>query len=306
LGGKDGFFMVMKISRPSHRAFIIACLVLVLLPHLVQAQFGVEVKLNKPTFLTYEGVEATVTIANRSGTDVVMGSPTGDSWLSFSVKDPHNNPLAALKVRSDENMIFKAGATISRTISISDIYSFSEYGNYTIAATVYHPPSQQYYTSNHVRATFTDARPFQEIPYGVPAGLPNAGQIRLYSLAILRDEDHTLLYVRLIEERTKLKLATFSLGTIILVSDPQLSLDKDNRLHVLFMVVPHIYAHVCVDTQGKVIKRTYYKEVETNRPKLVAEAGNTIGVDGGVPYDPTIPVETRPKGRSIGDKPPGL
>ncbi len=298
--------MEMKITSLPHRVLWLACLVLALWSPAVHAQFAVEVKLNKPTFLTYEGVEATITIANRSGTDIVMGSPTGDSWLSFSIKDPHSNPLPALRVRTDDNMIFKAGETITRVISISEIYSFSEYGNYTIAASVYHPPSQQYYTSNHVRATFTDARPFQEIPYGVPAGLPNAGQIRLYSLAVLRDEDHTFLYVRLIEERTKLKLATFSLGTIILVSDPQLSLDKDNRLHILFMVVPHIYSHVCVDTQGKVIKRTYYKEVETNRPKLIAEAGNTISVDGGVPYDPTAPTETRPKGRSIGDKPPGL
>jgi hypothetical protein len=72
------------------------------------------------------------------------------------------------------------------------------------------------------------------------------------------------------------------------------------------MATPHVYAHVCVDTQGRIAKREYFKEVQTDRPQLVVDAGDTIAVQGGVPYDPVAPPAEKLKGRSIGQKPPGL
>lgn len=266
------------------------------------------ITLNKDNFLTYEGVEATITVTNRSGADIVMGGPNGLPWLSFDITDPSGRNSPPLRSRSDEAMVFKNGATISRKMLLSNFYSFSEYGNYFIAASIYHPPSQQYYSSNRVRASFTDTTSFWEQSYGVPTGLPNAGQIRRYTLSTMRDFERTYLYVRILEEKTKLKLATFSLGTCIMVTDPQITVDKDNMLHVLFMAVPHIYSHVVVDTQGKIYKRNYFKEVKENRPSMTMLPDNNIGVVGGVPFDPNAPAQdpTKPQGRSIGEKPPGL
>ena len=296
------------VSQGHHRltVWLLLCAALVLAPR-AHAQFGIEVKLNKATYVTYEPVEAEVNISNRSGSDVVLGGPSDNQWLAFDIIDPAGRQLPALRVRAQESMVFKAGTTLSRKVIVSDYYSFSEYGNYSMAASVYHPASQQYYGSTRVRATFTEPTPLGDpISFGVPAGQPGAGQIRNYALSVLRDFDRTYLSVRLLEDKTKLKLATFSLGSVILVNDPQITLDKLNRMHVLFMAVPHVYAHVCIDTQGHIAKREYFQEVKTDRPKLVVDAGDTIAVKGGVPYDPTAPVQEKPKGRSIGQKPPGL
>jgi hypothetical protein len=271
-----------------------------------QAQFMTNIKLNKDNYMTYEPVEATITISNRSGGDVVMGGPNGLSWLTFEVVNPNGSPVPSIGLRSEEALVFKSGDTLSRKVLISNSYPFSEYGNYVISASVYHPPSQQYYGSNKVRASFSDAKPFWEQSFGVPVGLPGAGQIRRYAISTMRDLDRTYLYVRLIEEQTKLKLATFCLGTCVMVADPQISVDKANKLHVLFMAAPHIYAHVTVDTSGKIVKRHYYKEIETNRPQLYVQADQEIGVQGGDVYDPTAAADPKPKGRSVGEKPPGL
>ena len=108
------------------------------------------------------------------------------------------------------------------------------------------------------------------------------------------------------EDRTNLKLVTYSLGNCIMVIDPQVTLDKDNKMHVLFMAAPHIYAHVSIDSQGKIQKRLYYKEIESNRPRLVVDGTQNIAVSGGEPYDPTVPAVTRPPGRSVKQRPPGL
>jgi hypothetical protein len=274
------------------------------------AQFETTISLNKGTYLTLETVEATVNISNRSGADVVMGGPNGMAWLSFEVNNPQGQRVPAVRFRGDETLVFKSGASISKTIKLSDYHSFSDYGIYSITAAVYHPPSQQYFASNRVRANFTDSKPFwgPNFPFGVPMGLPGAGQIRHYELSVVRDTQHTYLYVRLIDEKTKLKLSTFALGTCIMVTDPQVSLDRDNMLHVLFMTKPHIYIHAHVDTQGHLVKTALYKEEATNRPQLVVGADQTVGVQGGSVYDPAAEAARLApvKGRSIREKPPGL
>ena len=122
----------------------------------------------------------------------------------------------------------------------------------------------------------------------------------------MRDLERTYLYVRLLEDKTNLKLATFSLGTIIMINDPQVTMDKENRLHILFMAAPHIYSHVIVDTQGRIAKREYFQEIQTDRPQLTVAANDTIAVRGGSPYDPAAKPPEKLKGRSIGQKPPGL
>ena len=72
------------------------------------------------------------------------------------------------------------------------------------------------------------------------------------------------------------------------------------------MTLPHIYSHVVIDTQGNIVKRRYYKEINTNRPRLVVDPGLNVVVEGGEPYDPAVRAPSRPTGRSIKDRPPGL
>lgn len=303
--------MKSVLHRPILPVLALCAAVFCALGTTARAQFMTNVTLNKSTYLTYEAVEATVTISNRSGGDVVMGGPNGQAWLVFEVIDPNGDRVPQLRVPSDDTIVFKSGTSISRKILVSDYHTFSEYGSYSISASVYHPPSQQYFSSNRARATFTDTRPFwgKDNPFGVPLGLPGAGQIRHYELSILRDTERTYLYVRLLDDKTGIKLATFSLGICIMVADPQILLDSNNMLHVLFMAAPQIYAHVIIDTQGRLAKRLYYREIKTNRPQLTVQPDQSIVIQGGEPYDPVAAAaggSEAPKGRSIGAKPPGL
>jgi hypothetical protein len=273
-----------------------------------RAQFQTNIVLDKPAYLTYEPVTATVTIKNLSGSDVVMGGPNGLAWLNFDVTDPSGNRVAPVRLRTDETIVFKAGASLQRSIRVSDYVPFSEYGSYGVMASVYHPPSQQYYASNRLRVSFTDVKPFWEQSYGVPLGLPGAGQIRRYALCLRRDTERTFLYSRVLDDKTGLKLSTFCLGTCIMVADPQVTIDSSNKLHVLYMAIPHVYAHATINTQGRMERApTFHKEVGSDRPQLVVQKDQSIGVMGGVIYDPAI-AEAPPttKARSIKDRPPGL
>lgn len=274
---------------------------------MAHAQFETGVRINKEMYLTHEGVEATVTVTNRSGADVVMGGPNETAWLSFDVTDPQNRSLPPMSFRSEEKIVFKAGATLSRKVQLGENFSFADPGPYRIVANVYHPLSQQYYASNRVTANYMDVNPFLKKVFGVPPGQPGAGQIRRYDLCLLRNLDRTSLYVRITDDRTNMSMSTICLGNCIMVADPQVGLDTENRLHILFMAAPHVYAHVGLDTQGQVFKRLYFKEEGANRPALAVQQDRTIGVNGGTPYDPSTVVENvRPPGRSVKQKPPGL
>ncbi|RBP37679.1 hypothetical protein DES53_11361 [Roseimicrobium gellanilyticum] len=272
-----------------------------------RAQFETQLRLNKQNYLVGEVVEATVTIINRSGADVVMGGRNGQSWLSFEVNGPDGSQVPMMRSRADETFVFKAGATYRRKVLVTDTHPFTEYGNYGVCALIYHPSSQQTYQSNRMRATFVDSKAFWDKTFGVPMGMPNAGQIRRYDLVLVRDTQHTYLYARLVDQNTNIRLATYAMGPCIMVANPQMTLDSSNTLHVLFMTVPHTYAHMTMDSQGKVHLVGYHKEIKSNRPQLVVQADQrTIGVTGGQVYDPNSPAAAGPAVRSVGDRPPGL
>ena len=57
---------------------------------------------------------------------------------------------------------------------------------------------------------------------------------------------------------------------------------------------------------GKLKKREYYREVETNRPAMLAGGDGVVAVRGGVLFDPSAPPPARAKGRSVSERPPGL
>jgi hypothetical protein len=140
----------------------------------------------------------------------------------------------------------------------------------------------------------------------VPLGLPGAGQIRRYALCLFRDPEHTYLYARVLDEKTEIKLATIPLGTCVMVADPQVTVDSNNLLHVLFMSKPNLYAHATINTQGRIDKVAWHKASSGDRPQLIVQQDKSIGVLGGTAFDPAASEAAAPKMRSIKDKPPGL
>lgn len=270
------------------------------------AQFATSLMLDKTSFLSLEPMQATVSISNRSGADVIMSGPNQANWITFNITDSAGRSLTPIAAAPEQPFVFKAGSTVAKKILISDSYSFSDVGSYAVSATVYHPPTQQFYASNRVRFTVTDAKPFWEQPVGVPEGYANAGRIHRYALIKFTDLEKAFLYLRLIDDRSNLNLMTYQLGPLAVSLDPQVQLDPENKLHVMFLAAPKIFAHAVVAPDGKLKLREYFKEGESNRPALVVSAEGSVQVQGGQTFDPFAPPPPKPKSRSISEKPPGL
>ncbi len=282
-------------------------LILCLFAHAANAQYVTNLRLLKDQFLTGEPVVAVVTVTNRSGADVVVGGHGSRPWLQFEITEASGKRLAPVSIGSEEAMKLKAGGTSRHTVEISGGYSTADLGTFNMIANVLHPITGQFYMSNRVRLTITDAKAnLFDQPFGIPQGFPNAGRARRYQVILFRELDNLQLYCRLTDDRSGAYLATFLLGPVIMVSEPQISIDSHNKLNVFFLAQPHIYCHAIVNPDGKISRRSYYKDMEGSRPSLVMGPQGGV-VSGGVPFDPAAkPTEKKKKMRKASERPPGL
>lgn len=273
-----------------------------------QAQFQVGLTLPKANYLALEGITASLTIVNRSGAEVALGGPGRSNWLSFEMTDREGVRLSPLEVAGDDMILIPPGGSISRKITVTDAYSPTEIGNYGLKARVAHMASGQFYSSDRVRFNISDAKPMWEQAFGVPPQFKGAGSARRYAILVFNDVSGSSLYLRLIDDKTNLRLQTMRLGPVSMAHDPQITLDQENHLQVLFLAQPHVYAHCRIAPDGSLKTRAYYLEENGDRPQLTLDAKGLAKVVGGKFFDPSKTPELSPEkaGRKVSEKPPGL
>ena len=270
------------------------------------AQLIVSMNLSKTNYITYEPIVATVTVYNRAGNDIVLGGPKGRGWMSFDVYRD-GQLLSPRSVDGGfETMLLKAGRSVTKKVDINRLYPVSDYGSYTINASVYFPPCRSYFSSKKSRINVTDARAFWKQSFGFSQGRNKLASFRQFSLHEHRESANSALYVRLRETKGTKVYCTFSLGRFINVRKPQATIDAQNRLHVMHMISPRIYSHARVSPEGAFLGNEYFRETADTRPSLVIDEGGTVKVVGGIAYDPNKPPEAEQQPRSASELPPGL
>lgn len=270
------------------------------------AQLIVSMNLSKTNYITYEPIVATVTVYNRAGNDIVLGGPKGRGWMSFDVYRD-GQLLSPRSVDGGfETMLLKAGRSVTKKVDINRLYPVSDYGSYTINASVYFPPRRSYFSSKKSRINVTDARAFWKQSFGFSQGRNKLASFRQFSLHEHRESANSALYVRLRETKGTKVYCTFSLGRFINVRKPQATIDAQNRLHVMHMISPRIYSHARVSPEGAFLGNEYFRETADTRPSLVIDEGGTVKVVGGIAYDPNKPPDAEQQPRSASELPPGL
>ena len=287
-----------------------ACFGMLLLMALpAQAQLQVSMKLDKTIHIVQEPIGVTLTITNRSGSDFIIGGPSGRKWLDFEITDTGGQRLSSNHTDDTQSSVFAAGSTITKKLVVAG-HHVLEQGHYGIKALVYHGPSAQQYESNRARVQVLEGQRFgKPLQFGVPAGFPDAGRARSYVMLTHQDMDRSYMYVRLVDERSGGFITTFQLGTLTLFREPQYTLDRGNNLHVIFLTAPTIYRYTIIRPDGTVAAQTMHRETEADRPKLYLTASNEVLMKGGIVYDPAAlrrEAEKQNTGKSIGARPPGL
>ncbi|MDB6139841.1 MAG: hypothetical protein JWO94_2913 [Verrucomicrobiaceae bacterium] len=306
IGGK--ITLMMFPSRSARRLlapFLAVCACLCVSSAMAQFQVGLE--LDKKTYVAQEPMTATLTVTNRSGADVVLGGPNGRRWMTFTMKDAQERALSPVDLTTEDPIVLNAGASTRRKIRLSDTHSIQDQGSYSITGSVYHPASGDYYQSNRVHFVITDIKPFgQPMVFGIPEGFPEAGRVRRYVLMVNRDMDSSTMYFRLVDNVTEAKITTYPLGAVTLAREPQVTMDKLNQFHVMFMTNREVYTYAVIQPDGRPKSIQYIRDTPPNHPQLFLTPTNDVVLRGGQVFDPNAKVPEGQKGRSISERPPGL
>ncbi len=273
----------------------------------VSAQISVSMEPVKKMYVVHEPTTVKVSIVNRAGRDLVLAGRGNSSWLTFDVTDSKGRLASSVRGTGIEPVLIPAGQQLTRTIAVNEYYSMGQLGLYRIRASAYFSQLDQYFSSTTETVQISEGREMWSQVVGVPEGQEGAGEFRRYSLLSFNNGSSRHLYVRVQREPSGGTLTTYSLGKLIVVRDPEWTVDSSNRLHVLHQGAPKTYAHTVVGANGEVLSREIYREQVGNRPRLSPDGVGDITVVGGVS---DREARENPMGglsvKKLSDRPPGL
>jgi hypothetical protein len=273
----------------------------------VQAQIQVSFELDKKVYMSHEAVAGKLLITNSAGRDVVLEGRNGASWLDFQVTDSGGNLMSPVPGRPGlEPLVLGAGQTLEKKVYVNQRYPMGRLGMYRVRASVYFPPLGRYFRTRIQSLQITEGRELWSQVVGVPPGYKGEGTYRKYSVLRFDQQSQKEIYFRLSQADTGVVLTTYSLGKLLMVTDPEMGVDRQNRLHILHMGAPQASAHTVIDVEGKAQPQEFYFSEGENRPRLVRVASGEIVVEGGIPEEMQDSVYERDEFHKLSELPPGM
>lgn len=305
-----------RLTFPPLRQFLLGALFLLIaaaVPESAHAQLLVDLKLKKKTYVNYETIEAEVAVHNRAGRDVILSGPNQSNWLSFDISDRYNESRVAIPRGSKlKPLVVPSGETVTKVVQLNSLYQLPGLGDYRVTANVYFPQLQQYMRSSPVLFTIAEGRVFWERTVGVPLDRAGGGEYRVYQLMSFREVDRNDLYVRVKNKAGTTIYGCYSLGRLLALDDPQVTLDAANRLNVLWLSAPKAWIHAVVDIDATLPEREGYLDTpQDGRPQMVVNNRGDVYVKGGRSAREARAAEAEGTGdserpRGLSERPPGF
>ncbi len=265
------------------------------------AQLEVSLSFERDNYVSLETIEATVTIKNSVGKDVVLGGPGGSSWLNFTVTDTSGAPANPIRPVMVPNMVVRNGESLQRKFPLERFFYLSESGTYVVKAAAYFPELEKFNLSRPMRFNVQQPRPpkWQEI-----FAIPGERGYRRFQVFTFNDTTKSYVCLSVVDEDTKMVMSRTALGTVMVEKEVQPALDASKHLHLIYMSSPTMYVYQQINPAGNVTDRKFYL-ASKGAPKLVKTAGGEVAIEGGTLYDPS----RQPKGdpfRKMSERPVGV
>jgi len=267
-------------------------------------QVSVSMRLNKTQYVAGEALVAVVTITNNSGQDQVFQTTDRTPWLDFVIKDSKGEPAVPRGRVAFGAVKIPSGQTMAREVVLNSLFHIVEIGSYSVFGVVRTPgQTTEGFSTNRVLFNLTGGRPYWTQKVGMKG---NSSKIREYRVLNYSGEQTTQLYVQVMDVNNGTQVQTFSLGDVLMFRKPQITVDKNQVLHVFFLSTPTLWTHARVDTNGKLLTREFHLRGPSGDPQLLTFATGEIGISNSIPYDPKAAAEAKQKARKASDRPPGF
>jgi hypothetical protein len=269
---------------------------------LANAQLSTDLRLAKRQYVAGEPVLAVVSITNHAGQPLTFVSDGRVQWIDFIIKDRHGELVTPKGRNSFGKMTIRAGETLARQFDLAQYFQLGEPGNYSVGAVIHMPGSTtDGSATNRVSFNQSPGALYWTQKVGIPG---KSNQTREFRLLNFSGDEKSQIYAQIIDGRTGQNVRTFLLGDVLMLRRPLATVDRLQRMHVMFLATPTMWVHYQIDTDGKVIDRQIHQRGSQGDPQLVTFADGTVRVGNSIPYDPKAAAEAKSKIRKASDRPP--
>jgi hypothetical protein len=243
---------------------------------------SVEITLDQEQFLAHEALNVAVRVANFSGRTLKLGDQP--DWLRLSVQSDNGleaTPLGTPPVLGEFELPTASRGT--RRVDIAPYFTIEKLGRYQVTAVVRIPDLNLEVTSPPKRFNIVGGTKFWEQNFGLPASGTGdrAVEIRKYALVQALHANQTELYFRLSDASDERVFKVFPLGVMLAFSDPEMRLDRQSSLHLLFQMGARNFTYDVLRPNGELMVRQLY-QYTTSRPTLRVKEDGTVKVVGGI------------------------
>ncbi len=284
-----------------HRTLnILAAALVFALP--AQAQLAASLRIQKKQHLAGEPVLAIVTITNHAGRELVFHSDGRFQWLNFVVKTINGNTVNPKGRALFGPMKIGAGQTLAREIDLTQHFQLSQPGNFSVSAVI-HPPGDTTdgTVTNRVLFNQSPGRLYWSQRVGIGGGSHRTREFRVLHFS---GDSKTQIYAQIVDGQTGQFVRTFLLGDSLMLRKPLATVDRQQRMHVMFLATPTMWVHCVINTDGKLVERQIHQRGAQGDPQLLTMGDGTVRVANSIPYDAKAAAEQRAKIRKASDRPP--
>ncbi len=247
---------------------------------------------------------AVVTITNHAGRELIFHSDGRFQWLDFIVKNGNGDPISPKGRAIFGPMKIAPGETMARDVDLSQHFQLSQPGNFSVAAVI-RPTSDNTTGTSTNRASFTQSpgRLYWSQKVGVSGSTHHTREFRILNFA---GDLKSQIYAQITDNRTGQFVRTFLLGDVLMLRKPLATVDRDQRMHVMFLTTPTMWVHCVINTDGKLVDRKIHQRGPQGDPQLLTFGDGSVRVANSIPYDPEAVAEQKAKIRKASDRPPVL
>lgn len=268
----------------------------------LRAQLMTSISMNKKTYMTGEPVIAELVVTNNSGRELTLASTRALPWLTFVITNTKGNPVPTRKLNVFGAMKIKAGESLVKRVNLNEFFFLESQGNFAASAVVRDPTGAvEGASTNRYLFNLSSGRLFWSQKIGVGKG--NDKHTREIKLITFSNGQKTQLYAQMIDERTGISLATFPLGDALMIRKPTVTLDGNQRMHVIFLGTPSMWVHCQVSADGKLVGRDFHQLAAKGDPILMAYGDGSVRVVNSILYDPKVVEAKRSRIRKANDRP---
>lgn len=267
----------------------------------VSAQLSATLSIPKTQYVAGEPVVVVVSITNHAGQILTFTGDARSPWLDFIVKDRHGESVTPKGRSVFGKMTIRAGESLSREVDLTQCFQLSEPGNFSVGALVRMPGDVTAGAStNRVLFNQSPGAPYWKQKVGI-SGKP--GQTREFRILNFSGDEKSQIYAQVVDNWTGQNVRTFLLGDVLMLRKPLATVDRQQRMHVLFLATPTMWVHCQVDTDGKLLERQIHQRGAQGDPQLVTFADGTVRVTNSIPFDQKAAAEAKSKIRKASDRP---